>query len=631
MRKISRRVFLRGVCGTVLAAGLSACGENAAQSVSAAVSSGAASGSSSAGGEALTLAFAPADSDSKAEGFVCVVSSEGTVFSDIGKETFAQILSANNLADDDKILKVAVVPDNTETYPYLYPEKDWKALFFAEDAPDWFTDAFQLNVQTAFETWKQTVYGCFDYTAVRELTADSTLSKSPDDTYTASDEDIRNFREYININNSLCTYIKTSVNDTIESAVGSSVAGNVWNYVNRDIGEQVKQAGKIGDILTSMGVSNVGVVQNDFSGGVTGGFFTLDTWKYYDGKLEGYPYQCTVYLWEHGLAVSEDSSSIWRLHCANGGRILCEIPDEQMSTSNAFACVVGKDGTLYWGAGEDNCSDILTANNLSADDCVSTQVKPVLDQAKASLSLPDGNNPDVTRYFPYLDSSSVWTLSVLDEQTPDWFTDAMSQSVMDAFAEWKTDIYGNFNFEDATKVFTDSTKEAADYTEDDVALLSKWAAAWHNLKDQGMDPTAAIKLSGFQSIGSSVWKDFDAYLLAAWRVQHEACPGDVVQAGYFAAQGITDKEKYDHQIGDVVGDSVSDVMESLAGYFFPTISKWAYYTGDASTYPFAAGATLILHQLVPYTDGEKWYLASGKDADIQYQIAETDLFEKYPV
>lgn len=124
-----------------------------------------------------------------------------------------------------------------------------------------------------------------------------------------------------------------------------------------------------------------------------------------------------------------------------------------------------------------------------------------------------------------------------------------------------------------------------------------------------------------------MWDDFDAYLLAAWRTQHTDCPGDVAQKGYFGAQGITDREEFDHAIGDIVGDSVSDAMEALAGSYFTNIDTWMYYDGDSSSYPFYAAAELIKKGLVPYTDGASWYLCSGESCEIVYQIIEDELMQ----
>ena len=69
-------------------------------------------------------------------------------------------------------------------------------------------------------------------------------------------------------------------------------------------------------------------------------------------------------------------------------------------------------------------------------------------------------------------------------------------------------------------------------------------------------------------------------------------------------------------------------MEALAGHLFDNIDRWAYYTGESESYPREAGAQLVIRNLVPYTDGAKWYLCSGANCDIVYQIFEAELLSK---
>ena len=142
-----------------------------------------------------------------------------------------------------------------------------------------------------------------------------------------------------------------------------------------------------------------------------------------------------------------------------------------------------------------------------------------------------------------------------------------------------------------------------------------------------MDPTAMIKLSGHKNVGSSIWDQADEYFLSTWRVQHSDCPGAVVSSGYWGRLGITDRQDYISSVNDALANSVSDAMEALTGKFFAGSEEWEWvgYTGDAEGYPYEAAAELIMHNLVPSTDGTNWYLSSGMDADIVFEITEEEL------
>ena len=562
------------------------------------------------------------------QGFICILAEDGEIYSDTDIHTFKKLIETKGIDETGSYVKLEVVPDNEETYPYLYPDKDWKLLVYEEEIPSWLTDEMKDSVMSAFEEWKEAVYSIFDYEAYREMTAADTINAAPAQDYVATEEDLAAFREFVTIKDSLCTYIKTSVNDTLIANFGTGMAADMWNYMNNSVGNEAEHAANVGSLLRELGLSNVGAVQKDFYGAVAGHFFHIDSWNYYDGNIEGYPYECAYYLWSRGFCVSQDSDKLWRLHSAANGQVYAEIPDGEVSISKAFACVAAEDGTLYWGRGLDNVNSIREANQLDADDAfVNIRVEPVLDYENAALTLPDGNNPEVTKYFPYFDSTTVWTLTVLDDVTPGWFDASMEEAVMAAFEEWKADALGSFQFDAATAVFTEETQNVASYTEEDVELLKEWAITWHTLKDQEMDPTAMIKLSGHKNVGSSIWDQADEYFLSTWRVQHSDCPGAVVSSGYWGRLGITDRQDYISSVNDALANSVSDAMEALTGKFFAGSEEWEWvgYTGDAEGYPYEAAAELIMHNLVPSTDGTNWYLSSGMDADIVFEITEEEL------
>lgn len=564
-----------------------------------------------------------ASDDVGVQGFLCVVDQAGTAYWSSGASSFDDIVSENSLADKD-IIAIEAFPDNGEKYSYLYPEKDWTYCVIGKSIPDWADSDTQSAFEDAFSKWKDDVYTTFNYEAFRSLTIDDTLKAAPSDDYTPTDTDVEAFQKYIKIEDSLPTYIRTSVIDTLTANVGPSIANDAWNFMNDEIAKSAKDVGGIGSLLHDLGVSNVGAVQNDFFGALCGHYFNISKWNYYMGSSDGYPYECAFSLWSSGLSISEDSSQIWRMHSADGGSVISEINDEEISPNKAFACIVSPDKQVYWKEG----SDSLTASSSSVDGSVEVQVKPVLDDDQASIILPDGQNPEVTRYFPYLDDNSQWTLTTNGDPVPSWFDDSVKTNVMAAFTEWQDAVYGSFDRDALLTVFPSETKEISDYNDDDIKLLKEWAIEWHSIKDQGLDLTSSITMTGYNNIGNCVWDEIDAYLLAKWRVQHADCPGAIVCSGYWANQGITDESKIDHSKNDVVANSVSDVMEALTGYYFSgSIKEW-YGSDNTTSYPFEAGADLVLKNLVPSTDGENWYLSSGEKGDVVYAISEADLLNQ---
>ena len=567
----------------------------------------------------------PKGDEAPASGFVTLVSDNGQVFWEMAVEDASKLYADSGFSAENSQV-VRLVPDNEEAYPYLYPDRAWKILFgtVKEEAerPDWFTGDMEAAAFEALDDWKNIVYSAFDYEAFRSLTAEDTISKAPASAEEVTQEALAVFRKYVTLEDSLCTFIKTSVNDSISNAFGASVASDIWNAINHGAGEEAKHASNVGSLLRDMGLSNVGSRQNDFYGAVAGYFVSLDSWLYYDGDSEGYPYDCAWYLWDHGLVISQDSDRLWRLHSAKDGTVFASIPDEEVTVNKAFSALLASDGNVYWKKGRDNEEALKdTYPQLADQKTVSLWVRPILDQAVATIALPDGNNPDVTKYFPYLDEASVWTITY-PEGKPEWVTEEMESAVSEAFEGWKDAVYGPFDLADASQIFTEKTRELAAAADEDIALLREWAVAWHEMKDKNLNPTAMMMKNGFQVVGSSFWDEVDSYLLSTWRVQHSDCPGAVVCSGYFGAKGITEKADYDSAVNDTVADSVSDAMEALTGSCFADVDEWAVYPGG---YPYAAAATLIRRNLVPCTDGDNWYLTSGQDANVVYQISEAEL------
>ena len=558
------------------------------------------------------------------KGFGCIISENGDVYWKTGTDSCDDLKEIYELDNSKNYLSIHIVPDNDEKYPYLYPDEPWIMMTYNMETPEWFTDEMSDTVWDAFGEWKNSVYNVLDYKGLLSLSAQDTIDIAPDDNYQISSEDIDQFISFTQDVDSCVTYIRVSVYNTLYASIGTSVGSDAVNYMNNEIRKPAVEAGKVEDRIVPLGVSNVGVIQSNFYAAILGGYLKEDNWIYYTGNAGGYPYEAAVYLWKNGLYPSQDSNLMWRLHSANGGEILYEISNDKITAKKAFAVVLKEDGTTYWKIGLDDTSSIKEEFDLKDGDYVEVQVFPGLDESIADIVLPDGNNPEATRVFPYLDKNTIWTVNVLNEEIPEWYNDSYEEALLNACTEWKSSIFSNLDFEAAKEVFTEKTKEKAEYTADDIKLLAEWATVWHDIYDKGIEPTVAIKLTGYEYVGRSVWDDFDAYLLSAWRAQHTQCPGKVALAGYCTFMGV-DENGFDKTISDVVGNSVSDVMEALAAYYFDGIDGWKYYDGDQSVFPFKSGVELVIKNLVPYTDGEYWYLCTGENAEVVYQISETEL------
>lgn len=563
------------------------------------------------------------------KGFACIVSENGKIYRRTGIDSCADLMKQYHLVDDGSYIGIHVVPDNDEKYPYLYPEYDWKMLVYKSACPSWFTEEMKSDVWSAFEEWKDNVYSIFDYKGLRVVTADDVLDIAPTDAeYKVTIEELAAFLKCAHDTNSLVTYIRESVLGTIQSAVGTSISNDAYNYI-----QVVRMASDASDKISSAFadagyvVSNVGVIQSNFFAAICGSYFDIDKWTYYTEESDGYPYASIMYMWEHGLILSQDSNTYWHLHSLDAGQILYTVSDDMVSTKKAFAAVVGKDGTVYWQLGADNVESVKAHFGLTGDDYVEIQVNPVLEKKDAEYVLIDGNNREATIIFPYLDPKSEWTLLVLNEEKPEWYDEKEYESaVMEALNGWKKSVYSGLDFASAENAFTEETRNIATPTNEDIDLLKEWVTVWNNIKDKGVSPTAAITMSGYQSVSSNLWDDFGSYLLSCWRYVHSECPGSVVSSGYAAYAG--EEKAADKAIKTFVSDSVSDVWEAVTGYYFSNVSNWEYYDGDVKGYPYAAGAKLVLKNLVPCTDGTNWYLCSGEDAKVVFEISAEDLLAR---
>lgn len=558
-----------------------------------------------------SLEYALADADAEPEGFICVVDRGDKYYWQVGVDDFDELREIYGLnADDTTYTYVYVAAENGEKYPYLYPELEgWKAYVYGITA--WFTDDYMDGLTEAFNEWLQEVYSKFDFVTIRNATYDEYLANSPADDYEVTEEDIALFEAYTahGVN-------RDQVYAVCVKELGKSVGYDAYQYLKTKVADKLRNKADVGTLLREMGITNTGGTQEGFGGGVAATYFDFDCdeWKAMEEGIE------TVrQMLARGLTYSNASDNMNRLHALDGGRILYEASTNSTSSNNAFAIVVGKDGTLYWRAGLDSCDTVRTVFDLTGEDYLDLQVYPVIDKEKAEYSLPDGLNPDVTRYFIYFEDDAVtWTVQTRNgAEFPDWFTSDMESAVMAAFEEWKPQVYSHFDRDAALAMFPDEFKNVGTYTDEDVALLKEYVTVLRDLEAQGLSMSGVLRESISPVVGSTMLAEVGDWINAKWRMVHTDCPLPGMKIGYIAYYGLASYNDPDDTLD-------TDILNVLTGSVFTDI-EWTYTTEDGG-YPFQAGLDLLNKGLVVYSDPKNvWHIASGEDCTVLFAISEEEL------
>lgn len=563
---------------------------------------------------AKSLDFTLAGADDTVQGFVCVADKSGKVYWQAGLNSFDDVFQTFGLTDDRSYVKAFAVPDNDEDYPFLYPEKGWKGLIYADAIPNWFTADIQSKVSSAFEQWKEEVYSLFDYETVRTITLDEVIAASPAADYQVTAEDIAALRDFVEVEDALLVYSRDSVSYTIQKYCGTAIKNDISNRLG-SIGNALQSRAISAEKQAKLGVMARGVTSANFINDVAGSYFDIDEWLYCNLETEGYPYAGGRYLFDHGLYPwRDDGTNDWYLSSANGD-ILYRVNDSEIGPAQAFSCLVDANGNVYWRAALDNGPTLEKAfvDELKVE-YVCAHVKPVLDEEKATIELPDGKDPSIMHNYVYFDPASEWTLSIEGDK-PAWFTAEVEKKVMAAFDEWYAKIYDNIDFEGIRKIFTSQPDEIK-VTDGDIALLRQWARQWQDFTDSGENPAYKIKEVIYANFGMTVWADLMEYVTADWRVHHTCCTGMAVSQGYLAYKG-----EGNMPLKKTVSDSVLDMQTALTANYMKGID-W----GTGSTeYPYQGVAQLVEHGLIPSTDGVCWYLTDIDTAEMIYEIPVVEL------
>lgn len=560
-----------------------------------------------------SLEFEVAAADVTPEGFICVVDRGEKYYWKIGVDTYEELYEIFDLtADQSTYVNIFVAVENEEKYPYLYPEEGWKGYVTTDSLSSWFGDELQEGAVAAFNEWRNTIYSKFDYKTIRTATPDAVIEAAPDENYVVTQDDIDMFYNYTN--NAIS---RDRVYEVCVQELGSSVATDAYQYLLTKVADKLKNTANVGTVLKGMGLTNTGAYQETFGAGIIATYFDFDSdeWRAFDNSISIYNQFLTK-----GMTFSHSSDEVNRLHSYKDGRILYEASASETSTENAFAIVAGKDGQLYWQAGVDNCETLRTMFGLpDSDDYVDLQVEPVIDMAKAEYSMPDGLNPEVTRYFAYFEDNAVtWTLkSRSSTDFPDWFTSAMQDDVMAAFEEWQTEVYSHFDREAALAMFPEEFRETGSYTDEDVMLMKEYVSVIRNLETQGTTMGKVLQEAVSSACGSSIWGEMSNWVSGKWRIVHTDCPQPCMKIGYCAYHNLV---SYSGP-ADVIDDSF---VTAVSGCAFTGID-WGYGNGG---YPFQAAVDLMNRGMIVYTDYTNWYLTSGEDCTVLLEISEADLMAR---
>ncbi|MBQ9251940.1 MAG: hypothetical protein IJ188_04810 [Clostridia bacterium] len=310
-----------------------------------------------------------ADAGQAEEGFVAIVSSEGKVYSQLAVESFASLIRENELAEDESIAKVAVVPAGEQEYPYLYPENEWQIRVYEDALPAWYTEETESAILAAFEGWKTQAYSIFDPTVILSLVNPQTIEVSEADVT----EDIQAaLDKWADVDsNWMVCYVRNAVPTTTQGAVGKSIANDAWNYV-------------VNMVWTQTGEDLAGHSQVDLIASYIGSAFPgISTWEGYFGAETGYPFASGAkllaagFLYNHGLVSAKQVKEFDEKYDPEQYKDLTVLATPQESdTGSAFAVLVDEEGNTYWSLGTDYVSGLYTEFNLDPTKVVALNVGP---------------------------------------------------------------------------------------------------------------------------------------------------------------------------------------------------------------------------------------------------------------
>lgn len=319
-----------------------------------------------------------AEAGQSEQGFVAILTADGTVYNEVAVESFNTLIQANEIPEDADFARICVVPDNGNAYPYLYPDGEWKIDICEDEIPAWYTVESEAAVLSAFEAWKADVYSIFDPSVILSLVNPQTIEVTKAD---VTDDIQATLDKWADVDsNWMVCYVRNSVPTTTQAAVGKSIADDAWNYV-------------VNMIWTQTGEDLAGHSQVDLLAAYVGSAFPgISEWAGYFGAETGYPFAegakllSSGFLYFNGLVSAKQVKEFDDNYDPERYKDLTVLANVNVSdTGSAFACLVDEEGNAYWSMGTDYVSGLLTEFGKDAADVVQLNVGPKQENGQQNI------------------------------------------------------------------------------------------------------------------------------------------------------------------------------------------------------------------------------------------------------
>ena len=240
----------------------------------------------------------------------------------------------------------------------------------------------------------------------------------------------------------------------------------------------------------------------------------------------------------------------------------------------AFSCLVTKEGTVHWKAGQDSHDYLENMAGLRE----TGNSKSEYSYARVEIIPHNKEN------YPYLYPELDWILQVDERVCPTWWSDKHIALAWQAHTEWKEQVY-QFDYRGIRDIKSPLGRKIKP-NKHDVELLRQWDSVWDSVG-------ASVGDSVGDSVKASVWDSVWALVWAS--------------------------------VWDSVWDSVKASVWAKVSSYFPQIIEWKYYESEAGVNPFQSAIDLWDRGLIPSFDGTTWRLHSGKKAEIVFEITQKEL------
>jgi len=263
--------------------------------------------------------------------FSCIVTNNGKVFWEIGIDSHDDLISLFNINDNNDgidYVKIEIIPNQNNDYPYLYPNDEWNLHIIDKVTRLSLEEEYKQTAWKAWATWKKQVYQ-FNLQEVLNPTNPFKMEKC-----VPLQQDILMLKEWVGI---MSSFMQSNVGNSVGKSVFASVGASIGNEVLHSIRVRVSDIILAG-VLASVGDNispadkdnNIGLSLRDSVLAYSGSLFpNIKKWKYIIHEENKYPYQAAVDLWKRGLVASFDGK-IWRLHSGKDASVVFETTRENL-------------------------------------------------------------------------------------------------------------------------------------------------------------------------------------------------------------------------------------------------------------------------------------------------------------